>query len=736
MESALPVYNEPPPPSRKRIKRNHPCEACRLQRRKCNPQPDGGPCQRCRLMRRECVYKRSTVPHGEPAEPTEMELKMLEEVEIVEEELEELESEVARISRKDKVKLEKKGEDDDAHNCRSSASFTLLLGVCGYWYYSLSTILLIITASSPGPISTSHHLLSGYSMDADPPLDLNQEMHSKALVPTSGHGTVLPWDPRRLDILNRLNWTLTIRSGRMRIKTNIRNFQDLINVATNNFDNMHSLDDPTNILSPTYLHAQRKESVLRVTTNHSNLRDASITIVKYASSTDIQGDIFSNVQANIENQIVRTLVDSFFACANHTNPIIHRPTFDRLFWKPKDPTSSPVVAALCAITTMHDCKNSLPYTGKVPIHLMGEHFASRARDLFEDSFDSPTLEAMIGLLYMIQYRVFSLDASKASNYAGLAISMGDALSKQLNCSGPVQSRYKPEAWAEREIFKRCFYHLFVSILRYQLLFNRGSLQGIASLFGIIGPLGYPEPLPDEDPAMRVAVLAWRHELVLGFIKFTDRRYAVASMVARLSDTLPVDTCSEVERSLINWYNNLHPEFRVTQGIFQAIDPAVLAGGSYHPAVVTIIIGFYDSWQMIHEHFLPFGPKGEDNARNQEDTEDNPSGLSLRSLTICVKASAIVLQLAEHLYERHFCYFNPHMLMYSCDLYYRLTLAKDERLAAYGRESLAKGLHLIKEALEKYNSKKDRNGRERNVAKYYMKLKESLQHELGQLGVKF
>ncbi|RUP45579.1 hypothetical protein BC936DRAFT_147994 [Jimgerdemannia flammicorona] len=420
--------------TRKRVKRNHPCEACRLQRRKCSPQPDGGPCQRCRLMKRECVYKRSAVPSGEVYDPTEDELRLLEEVDIVEEELEDLETEMLEITARKGVK----GESGNGGSCSDSPP--------------LLTSSPLNDASSSNPTSKGClPLFSPHSMGQDS-LPLYSDPVDDAVVSMKGH-VVHPWeDHRKLEALNRFNWTVTLRSGRLQIRTNIRNMQDLVNIALNNYENMHDFDDPNNIISPTYLTNQRGGPVLRVTAGHNSLGDATFKVVKMAGRNTVTIMKYHNVKVRLERHAMTCLVETFFLCVNRVHPLIHRPTFERLFWLADDPASSALTCALCAVMTMRDCEHSLvvgTYPSPISRQMMGEHFAMRARELLEEQFDTPSLGTIVGLLCMILYRILSLEVSKAFQYSGLALQMGRVLVRQLDHSGPDPSKYTTEGWAER-----------------------------------------------------------------------------------------------------------------------------------------------------------------------------------------------------------------------------------------------------------------------------------------------
>ncbi|RUP03949.1 hypothetical protein BC936DRAFT_140570 [Jimgerdemannia flammicorona] len=150
-----------------------------------------------------------------------------------------------------------------------------------------------------------------------------------------------------------------------------------------------------------------------------------------------------------------------------------------------------------------------------------------------------------------------------------------------------------------------------------------------------------------------------------------------------------------------------------------------------PYSLNLAISFYTCWLSVHAHFIPpLEPNGSDALA----AESEAAKLSLRSLTICIKSANIVTVIAEHMSARWFCKFDPHMMLYACDVHLRLSRSQDIRLAAMGKRNLRKSVEILKALIWRSGGKVP--GNSAHVSRYYTKWAGSLETSLAKFGVPF
>lgn len=522
--------------------------------------------------------------------------------------------------------------------------------------------------------------------------------------------------------LERLNWTLTLRSGGLRIHTHIRTFQDLVNFALANFDYMNS-EDPHNPLSTPYLE-RHNEDELTVTATILTLGDSALYVVRNALITQIPPTVdLSKSTLNLENTLMNNLVSAYFACTNIILPFFYRPTFDRLFCNKQDPVSLAVVSSLAALAASRHCHHIRglgAHLLPVDVQLrVCEHFARNARDYLGEVFDEPGFGPMAVLTALAMCKFAFLDITQGWLY----INMGLRIAEQIKLRYLRDGSHDLDDLAEREMFRRSFYYILTTGLRFG--YFDSTLDSKARTFEInntlqearkLGPL---TPLPGEDP---LPVLYLHQVLCLGDYqfdyRFAEMQYIYSGDSARISARVSVESCTYVERALITWYHRLPPQLKLTPHLFQYLDASEIA--QRDPYSIILAMGFYACWLSIHVHFLP--------PLREQDTAGPPSKLALRSLTICVKSANIVTTLATDLHKRFPCKLDPHLLLHACDVHLKTSGANDMRLAAMGKRNLRECLRILKDTIGV--------GREVGLSRYWKEMGVTLKIELNKLGVPY
>lgn len=535
------------------------------------------------------------------------------------------------------------------------------------------------------------------------------------------------------------NWKITIRPDGIRIHTDIRNFQDLVDLTLVNTEHMRP-DDPENPLSPTYLLRHRgRRPTMHVTVMNFALGDSSVTIFKRAMArraTEPVSQVWI-LQPAIEMEMVQHLYDAYFACQNLLYPLFHRPTFTRLYYDARDPTSSAVICAMCATLTLSQCEHTTPLFRRHGLSTeeqrrVAHHFAAKARDLLGEVFDEPSFGTMMVMGLLLQFVLVSLDVSKVFLYTATSLSVAETLKQSYTCHPDTTGG--EDARATREMFKRGYHFLCVTAAKFRFLQEYDTPYVIAPPRIDLRVLGPPEPLPGEDGPLARCVQWYRHLLELGDYQLADDYVDMHYLYSKLSDRLPLEACVQVETSLFKWWADLPPSFRLTPNIFEYVSPEEMARADFYTLNLTLC--FYACWLTVHAHFLPQVQQTGLSAAKSSPLSAmgaESAKLALRSLTVCVRSANIVTAVAEHAHERWPCKFDAHMLLHACDVHHRLSMMDDVRLAAMGRRNLMKSLKIVRESILGGGLVND--GRD-HVARYYTCLAEALGGTLKKIGIEF
>ncbi|RUS25237.1 hypothetical protein BC938DRAFT_472444, partial [Jimgerdemannia flammicorona] len=135
---------------------------------------------------------------------------------------------------------------------------------------------------------------------------------TKVSRPTKRRTLNLNYQPD-LEMFRQLNWKITIRSGGIRIHTDLCTFQDLMDFALHNTDRMHS-NDPENPLSPAYLLRYRdtgNRPSLHVTKMDFVVSDTTVIIIKGAVGKKVTEVTLHTrfVQSGVDHAFVQQLFD-------------------------------------------------------------------------------------------------------------------------------------------------------------------------------------------------------------------------------------------------------------------------------------------------------------------------------------------------------------------------------------------------------------------------------------------
>ncbi|RUS27939.1 hypothetical protein BC938DRAFT_482544, partial [Jimgerdemannia flammicorona] len=712
-----------------RSKRNKPCDLCRRQRRKCVPGENR--CIRCDQMHLDCTYEDVLSSSAEDGENAEEKARMLEEVSEIEQQMLVIKEEMNTVrvaaglpGLYSFMELESVGSSDGYPHSPSNHSTTTDYNDDGSMPRTMILDGTPNLVCPPSPASSSASTITEYSDDDIPSHNITDSSFSsrRASPPELSPGTSLERPIKRrahlhfkddYSAIERLNWKLTLRSSGIRIHTKIHSFQDLVAFALSNFDHMNS-EDPVNPLSPSYLQRHNVEKMI-VTTPVLTLGNSTITVVMDSllnhpgpSITDLVRPVL-DYEATLTNH----LLNAYFACTNLVTPLYHQPTFTRLFRNRNDSGSLSLVNAIAALATTRHCDHVRQLGSQVlsvDIQLrVGEHFARQSRDFLGEVFDEPGFSLMAALGALAQYKLAHLEISQGWLYLNMALQIAEKIR-------PLYERERNpddlDGMAEREMFKRTFYFILTTGMRFGFFEDKASSQSptfkITTALQDARRLGPSTPLPLEDA---LPVQYYHHLLSLGDYQFDSHFIEMQQVYTRFHGQISVDSCTHIERVLTTWYQRLPLQLKLTPHLFQYLDAAEIA--EHEPYTLSLAITYYACWLNVHTHFLP--PIGSAAA------DAVPNRLMVRSLTICVKSANIVTTLATRLHNKFPCYLDPHMLLHACDVHLRTAQARDVRLAAVGQRNLKECLRILKDSVGV--------GKEAG-SRYWEKLGDVMQRELG------
>ncbi|RUO99948.1 hypothetical protein BC936DRAFT_140736 [Jimgerdemannia flammicorona] len=293
--------------------RNSPCQACRRSRRKCLPGTDGndgGPCGRCERLKFECVHEAPSLKGVAKLDETE-EDEIVEKAQMIED--------VAELQRQ-LASLEKEVQTMRVVTDADFPPLVPLEELAGWPSMEIDipsspwSSDLTISEVSEDDGDTSHNIAWS------PQSTL---INSPTITAVSPHQPSPTWTFQNA---HYHNWKVTLRPQGLRIHTNIRSFQDLMDFALVNTDHMRA-DDPENPLSSAYLNRFHRP-LQKVTMTDFPLEDSSAWIflkVLDRRKAD-QALPIEIIRAGIENTVAGLLYNAYFACLNLYRPLFYRPT--------------------------------------------------------------------------------------------------------------------------------------------------------------------------------------------------------------------------------------------------------------------------------------------------------------------------------------------------------------------------------------------------------------------------
>ncbi|RUP42721.1 hypothetical protein BC936DRAFT_138178 [Jimgerdemannia flammicorona] len=676
------------------IVKTNPCEACRDHKRKCSM---GVPCDRCRLLGLDCIYIVTKPPDDEEYFQIAANLQARAEFEALQHQMALMEAELGRMKAFGPMR---------ALTCTASENGDCSTSMAGVKIEPdlLEDVKILDTVpklshspSTPGestfgngsesgslsppgqtcfssPVSTSSCLAGDLS---------HISLVSPVVVPDAkDYGFTTKETDQNADPTENadskpphLDWSVVIkRDGGLSINTNINQFQDLLTVLAQ-IVNKTSAPIPSSFLSPsidrpfgpaTWIHKRKNKFVY--------VREEHLMVMRRAAKNpDSFKAVIPSLSAHFTamdfvNNLVHSLMELYWNCCNNHNPALHRSTFMSRFYNPRDPLSSPAVAAICAFLTRSKCLHVQSLIPSRLIPQFGEFFFSHARDKIEDTFDQEDLETFIALIYAGQYKYHSMDIKSAFMLQGHAHRLAELLIPAYTIESPTSMHCQPDFLGQREILCRICYTLRGVSKGLRFIMNErrhGQDRCHGKGLNLVERLGYPEPLDDEDPMTRRAVLSSRF-FHMHMDSGKDSRQQL-----RWEDEVPFEVIKRFENRMNAFYENLPPEFRVNLTLFPQTDEgavrAQLERDQPDRCALSLLTKFYAGWMFVHENFV-LGP-GED--------EEMASGIARRSQAICSRAAEMITLLFDHLTARWPCFPDMMMLLVACDVHVRNTASLDK-----------------------------------------------------------
>ncbi|KAL0075847.1 Zn(2)-C6 fungal-specific transcription factor [Phycomyces blakesleeanus] len=600
-----------------------PCEGCRERKKKCS---SGNPCERCINLGIECYYIQPAIP------PDVDYLEMISnqttalDVYKLETLVSEMEHEIVKLQQYQQTKRYKRGNSEETDDNDSI----------------LSSTTVSLTESSVS------------SVDVLPPEDLN--------------------------------WKLSIGKHGMRIDTNIDSYlillQQLEKIKYGSY--IPLFRQPPVEPADDFLRRGILSTTLRTGLFKSIQRCIASIAHKQLPDIDKLEDC-----GDSENPkpIALTLLDAYFSCNFFRLVICQKTAFYRLFVNEKDPESSAVVCAVCAVTLTIRCRHALckvPYNNHVKT---SEYFFNRARRLVELQFDDISLETMAAYLFMASYKANMLRVEEAKTYLGMAIRIKNLIQDDyIPKSAP--NNLSEEFIQDREMFKRLHWGLYDTGSFIDFCYNKRGIPVIASrgqmnrgiscnLLDNVSLKDYlPVPTPDESPDIARAVIKDSYARQFQSILNSYLR------VIRKPGTgiVPVSLLIATQEHLTEfYYKTIEPEYRLSLNIFEdgltdeEFQQRLKKDINCDRASITLALRFYSSMLSLYEPYLPEVPQNTKMTKSpltvlDPDEEDmfvlsppelfepdidssvhfpHPSVYALRSQEICFRSAVIVVRLLEY-----------------------------------------------------------------------------------------
>jgi hypothetical protein len=225
-------------------------------------------------------------------------------------------------------------------------------------------------------------------------------------------------------------WSLTITKKGLRIDTNIKNMNDLIeqvkvmNFQLGNVDKpslySHLVSEPMN---PTLMIKFGEKAWIKILEGNKKAIHRCVVFMKDQALPDVNR--IQLARPDVSTAMTVQLLQIYFSCQHLKQMAIHRKTFLDMFFKPND-VKAPVYALCAAIVTMR-CKHVLrviPYESQL---IYGEYYFNKARQLYSEQFDEISLETYCTLVFMTMYKATLLRPHEGDNYLNLAKRMGEEL---------------------------------------------------------------------------------------------------------------------------------------------------------------------------------------------------------------------------------------------------------------------------------------------------------------------
>lgn len=451
-------------------------------------------------------------------------------------------------------------------------------------------------------------------------------------------------------------WALTITKKGLRIQTNIKSMNDLIEqIKIMNFQ-LGNVEKPSlyshlvseQTISPTLMIKFGERAWTKILKGNKKALQRCVEFMKDQALPDVNR--IHMAQADVSTAMTAQLLQIYFSCQHLKHMAIHRKTFLNLYFQPNN-VKAPVYALCAAIVTMR-CKHVLqvvPYESQL---IYGEYYFNMARQLYSEQFDEISLETYCTLVFMTMYKATLLRPHEGDNYLNLAKRMGEELLPQYSQPAALPPDSKPGDYVglrsftlsgEAEMFKRLMRTCKQLNFRLFLLKQPAHSEGKSPHYDAPGGQNLMSHRMKGEPFERYAHHQGVHprSLLLSYCPDEtgiELRYiqqskylalhretihtAMGSVLPRLYDPLSttflIATITSFENNIKNWYYQTLPqEMRIALPLFDdtVSDITLVEAVSFDrirdSVPLTLLITFYAEYIVVMKRLLPRIPQYDD-----------------------------------------------------------------------------------------------------------------------------
>ncbi|KAI9311315.1 hypothetical protein BX666DRAFT_2162758 [Dichotomocladium elegans] len=462
------------------------------------------------------------------------------------------------------------------------------------------------------------------------------------------------------------NWQLTLGEYGLRIDTDIRSCDDLLQ-RIRAFGMLSGMP-------PLYKRPSSCSSAL----------PGLQPIPRYAVSTHVRHTHFRAIHRCVETNNVQPALDPggdafrpakdlplrlfeiYFLCRAHYTVDLHRPTFYALFVNNAgDLEDSPVACALCADILTMRCRR---VQGLVPFQQQIEartYYYRRARELIGPRFDEVTLVSYLTYLFLARHFTNLVYPKMACRYMTMALRIRHLLAAAVY-SGPRSTDTMKAG--EAELFWRSHAIIYYVGVKIQFYNNQRGvpMRSMAALrrktrlmsaelrqeiTGVLSQAAAATPLPDETAAeTRYRMHAAFSETIWGIL----RPFLTHSRSPSIAD-IPVELFVRTEQSLSRYfYKEVPPSHRLQLSIFEddltdnAFRERIRNDPSFDACSAMLTIRYYEGLIALHEPFLPTLPERCWKPRHADE-------FTMRAFAVCYRSAVMIVRLLECLImDEHMC----------------------------------------------------------------------------------